>query len=253
MLIIMQGQGLAQIIDFKFCYIALNVFFAILGAALSQIKTIRGLGVFTCVNFVINIVVMATTMAGVALFDPVPSQSNHADLSEPLIRSAWVPSYSTGWYQQVSAAQLAVFSYGGAMVFTEFMAEMRKPRDFWKSALGAQFLCYALYMLFGIFVYSKQGQYTNILPTVNIDDRTFQGITNILGLICISVIAVMYSHFGCKVFYRNILRGYFRAPSLVKAKSTVFWSATVCAYWAVAWAIGECHLLETADLRICNS
>lgn len=150
----MEGQGLAQIIDFKFCYIALNVFFAIVGAALSQIKTIRGLGVFTCVNFVINMIVMVTTMVGVALFKPVPAQSGHADLSEPLIRSGWVPSYSLGWYEQVSGAQLAVFAYAGAMVFTEFMAEMRKPRDFWKAAFGAQFFCYAVYMLFGIFVYT---------------------------------------------------------------------------------------------------
>ena len=25
-----------------------------------------------------------------------------------------------------------VFAYGGAMIFPEFMAEMRRPMDFWK-------------------------------------------------------------------------------------------------------------------------
>ena len=47
-----------------------------------------------------------------------------------------------------------MFSYGGAMIFPEFMAEMRRPRDFWKAAFCAQFFCYALYMTFGIYVYS---------------------------------------------------------------------------------------------------
>lgn len=239
MLIIMSGQGLAEIIDWKFCYLALNVFFALLGAVLSQIKTIRGLGIFTVAGTVINVIVMSLTMAGVALYDPVPSQSGHADLSEPMVVAGWVPSYSRGWYQQISGCMLAVFAYGGAMIFTEFMAEMRRPRDFWKAAFGAQFFCYSLYMLFGLFVYSFQGQYTNILPTVNIDSILFQGLTNILGLICVTIIAVMYSHVGCKVFYRNVLRGYFKAPSLTAAKSTGYWSAVVCAYWAVAWVVGS--------------
>ncbi|GMK56337.1 hypothetical protein CspeluHIS016_0301770 [Cutaneotrichosporon spelunceum] len=239
MLIIMSGQGLAEIIDFKFCYLALNVFFALLGAVLSQIKTIRGLGMFTVIGTVTNLLVMALTMAGVALYDPVPSQSGHADLSEPKVVSGWVPSYSSGWYEQVSGCMRAVFAYGGAMIFTEFMAEMRRPRDFWKAAFGAQFFCYSLYMLFGMYVYSYQGQYTNILPTVNIDSVLFQGLTNILGLICVTIIAVMYSHIGAKVFYRNVMRGYFKAPSLTSSKSTLYWSAVVCGYWAVAWVIGS--------------
>ncbi|BEJ11713.1 hypothetical protein CspHIS471_0201730 [Cutaneotrichosporon sp. HIS471] len=239
MLIIMSGQGLAEIIDWKFCYLALNVFFALLGAILSQFKTIRGLGIFTVIGTVLNVIVMVLTMAGVALFDPVPSQSGHLDLSEPKIVGGWVPSYSKGWYEQISGCMLAVFAYGGAMIFTEFMAEMRRPRDFWKAAFGAQFFCYSLYMLFGLFVYSFQGQYTNILPTVNIDSILFQGLTNILGLICITIIAVMYSHIGCKVFYRNVMRGYFKAPSLTSTKSTLYWSAVVCGYWTVAWVVGS--------------
>jgi hypothetical protein len=239
MLIIMSGSGLAEIIDWKFCYLALNVFFALLGAILSQIKTIRGLGFFTVVGTVTNVIVMALTMAGVALYDPVPAQSGHVDLSEPKVVSGWTPSMSKGWYEQISGCMLAVFAYGGAMIFTEFMAEMRRPRDFWKSAFGAQFFCYSLYMLFGMFVYSFQGQYTNILPTVNIDNILFQGLTNILGLICVTIIAVMYSHIGCKVFYRNVLRGYFKAPSLTSAKSTGYWCAVVCGYWALAWVVGS--------------
>lgn len=38
MLLIMDGQALAQIIDYKFCYMALTVFFAILCMAIAQAK-----------------------------------------------------------------------------------------------------------------------------------------------------------------------------------------------------------------------
>jgi len=38
MLLIMDGQALSQIIDFKFCYLALTIFFALFCMALAQAK-----------------------------------------------------------------------------------------------------------------------------------------------------------------------------------------------------------------------
>lgn len=153
-LIIGNGQTLATIINYKFCYIVLNVFWALAGMLAGQIKSLRNFAWFTNLNIWLNLVVMAITMAGIALYAPVPSQSNHTDLSQPIIRSGWVPSYTVGWFEQVGGVQLAVFSYGGAMIFTEFMAEMRRPRDFWKAAFFSQLFCYLMYMFFGLFCYS---------------------------------------------------------------------------------------------------
>lgn len=33
---------------------------------------------------------------------------------------------------QVNGIMNMVFAYGGAMIFPEFLAEMRRPMDFWK-------------------------------------------------------------------------------------------------------------------------
>lgn len=238
MFIVMQGQALAQIIDFKFCYLALNVFFAVGGMVITQIRTIRNIAWFSNVNVFANLIIMFLTAYGVAMFDPVPGQSGHRDLSEPIILNSWIPA-GTDWHQQVAGVQLAVFAYGGAMIFVEFLAEMRRPADFWKAALCAQFLCWATYMFFGLFSYSMQGQYSAILPTVNMANLAFQGITNIIGVFCIFAISTLYAHIGCKLLYRVVLRGYFRAPSLTSRKSTVYWALTVIAYYIVAWAIGS--------------
>lgn len=149
-LIIGNGQTLATIIKFKFCYIALNVFWALAGMVIGQIKSLRSFGWFTNINIWLNIIVMVITMAGTAIYPPVPAQSDHKDLSQPIRKFGWVPppSYTggtgAGWYEQVSGVQYAVFAYGGAMIFTEFMAEMRRPRDFWKAALCAQLFCYLM-------------------------------------------------------------------------------------------------------------
>lgn len=152
--LIIDGHGLSQIIDFKFCFLALNVFFALLGMVLSQTRSLRNIAVITYFNFFLNIIIMVITMFGVTLYDPVPENSGHKDLSEPIRTSAWIPKESGSWVEQVGGVQLAVFAYAGATIFTEFMAEMRRPRDFWKAAFSAQLFVYVCYLFFGLFAYS---------------------------------------------------------------------------------------------------
>lgn len=63
-LIIGNGQTLASIINFKFCYIALNVFWAISGMIVGQVRSLRSFAWFTNVNIWLNIIVMIMTVSG---------------------------------------------------------------------------------------------------------------------------------------------------------------------------------------------
>jgi hypothetical protein len=83
-----------------------------------QVRSLRNFAWFANLNIWINILVMIMTMVGVAKYLPVPSQSGHTDLSDPIQVTGWVPGTTAGWYAQVTGVQLAVFSYGGAMIFT---------------------------------------------------------------------------------------------------------------------------------------
>jgi hypothetical protein len=56
----------------------------------------------------------------------------------PIIHSAGLPASTTGFIGAVDGLMQAVYAYGGAMLFIEFMAEMRRPRDFWKGMICAQ-------------------------------------------------------------------------------------------------------------------
>ncbi|KZP18705.1 hypothetical protein FIBSPDRAFT_893296 [Athelia psychrophila] len=239
LLIIGNGQTLASLIEFKFCYIALNVFFAILGGLGGQIRSLRNFAWFANINIWLNIIVMLMTMIGIAKYAPVPGESNHTSLADPIIVAGWVPSYTKGWYQQVSGVQLAVFAYGGAMIFTEFMAEMRRPKDFWKAAFVAQLFCYLMYMFFGLFCYSFQGQYSSILPALDFANRGLSLGANIIGLVSTAIASVLYANIGVKVLYENVLRAYFHAPELVTPKGRIVWTSSVIVYWALAWVIGS--------------
>ena len=52
---------------------------------------------------------MIMTIYGVAHYKPVPQLSEHKHVGK-IIVSGWIPSYTKGWYQQVSGVQLAVFA-----------------------------------------------------------------------------------------------------------------------------------------------
>jgi hypothetical protein len=126
------------------------------------------------------------------------------------------------------------------MIFTEFMAEMHRPREFWKVALLSQCFCYAVYMLFGLvgytymvvysllmsqFVYAKQGQSVSFLPNLNFQNSMLALVTNIISLVSTGVATVLYANIGVKVFYHNVLRAYLRAPHLGSKRGALIWPA----------------------------
>lgn len=62
---------------------------------------------------------------------------------------------------------------------------------------------------------------------------------NIIGLVSTGVACVLYANIGLKVFYHNVLRAYFRAPSLTTRAGSVNWAIAVVVYWCIAWIIGS--------------
>lgn len=54
-----------------------------------------------------------------------------------------------------SSADPVTDSYGGAILFVSFLAEMRRPWDFWKGLLCAQLFICLVYIFFGAFVRSS--------------------------------------------------------------------------------------------------
>src|ERR1700761_3771146 len=66
---------------------------------------------------------------------------------------------ATGFAGQFNGINSMVYSYGGALLFVAFLAEMRHPWDFWKGMLCAQSFICVVYIFFGAFVYGHYGQY----------------------------------------------------------------------------------------------
>jgi hypothetical protein len=92
----------------------------------------------------------------------------------------------------------AVFAYGGAMVFPEFMSEMKRPKDFLTAMWAAQAFIYFWYMFYGLFMYGYQGQY-NVNPSyLGIGSYDISTAGNVFAMLSAAIAAGLYGNIGLK-------------------------------------------------------
>jgi hypothetical protein len=146
-------------------------------------------------------------------------------------------SGGSGFVGSLNGLNQAVYSYGGAMLFISFLAEMRHPWDFWKGILCADIFIYVVYMFFGLFVYSYQGQYAFNPVMQGLSPYNWQTATNIMNIITGLIAAALYGNIGIKVAYVEVFQELFHAPPLTSKSGKWLWVALVPAYWVLAWVV----------------
>ena len=207
---------------------------------LGQIRTLQRLGWLANAAIWINLFVIFMTMGIVAhsgvLTDAAVAQNQGVTADQPITTTAGQRP-GTDFSLQIVGLMQAVYSYGGAMLFVEFMSEMKHPFDFWKGMLFAQLFIYFFYMFFGLFVYSFQGQFTINPAYQGIANFTWSVVANSLGLVSSLIAAILYGNIGIKVVYNNILIDLFKFPNLGTKAGKIRWIIVVPIYWGVAFVI----------------
>ncbi|KAG9312425.1 transmembrane amino acid transporter protein-domain-containing protein [Chiua virens] len=235
LIILGNGQGLSQMSQFELCLVfAMSSGCMILG----QIRTLQKFGWIANFSIWLNIITLVITMGAVAHTVPNYQAANTAYgiTPAPVQTMAINPQ---PFQNQLNGIMQIVFSYGGAMIFTEFMAEMRRPMDFWKAMACAQVFICLVYMFFGLFVYSYQGQFTLIIANQGISLYSLQTTTNAISLVAGLIAAALYGNIGVKIIYQNIFIELFRAPPLTVKAGKYFFAVLVIVYWALAYIIGS--------------
>ncbi|KAL1630881.1 hypothetical protein SLS54_000754 [Diplodia seriata] len=156
----------------------------------------------------------------------------------PVKTSAGAPSDLT-FVDNINGLMQAVYSYGGATMFCELMAEMRRPWDFWKALIVADAFIFLCYIVFGLVVYSSQGQFAFNPAYQGITPYAWQTVGNVLGLATGLVAACLYGNIGIKVLYANVGRSSVLGfPALEsRAGKRLFHAALVPMYWALAFIV----------------
>lgn len=158
-LTIQNGQALSQVSKFRLCYAVCPIIFVAAGFVLGQIRTLRRLGLIANFSVWINLLVIFITMGVMAhsppnfaisvlgsagaLVDPASVTPDQDGNYPPIKHYSYLPD-SDSLVGSLNGLMSGVFAYGGAQLFVEFMAEMRRPRDFLKAMWAAQFFIYAV-------------------------------------------------------------------------------------------------------------
>ncbi|KID93092.1 amino acid transporter [Metarhizium guizhouense ARSEF 977] len=250
-IIISNGEALSEAVKFKLCYAICCLVWALAGFVLGQIRTLQKFTWLANVAVFLNLLIMFITMGAAAHTPPLYSASaSSAGYSidpalvtpvngtyPPVQHSAALPD-SGNFAASLNGAMQAVYSYGGSMIFPEFMAEIRRPRDFLKGMWSAQLFIYICYMLYGLFMYGFQGQYVQTPAYLGISAYGLQTAGNSLAIVSALIAATLYGNIGIKVLYNNILVEFFKAPPLESKHGRYIWFALVPIYWSIAYVIG---------------
>lgn len=154
----------------------------------------------------------------------------------PIIHTAGLPD-TKNFIGAINGLMQAVYAYGGSMLFVEFMAEMKRPRDFFKAMICAQSFIYIAYMLYGLFLYAYQGQYCVNPSYQGVSPYAWQTVGNVLGIVSGLIAAGLYGNIGVKVLYNTVLVDFCRAPPLTSKMGKIMWAVIIPIYWSIAFII----------------
>ncbi|KAF8635158.1 hypothetical protein AX15_000500 [Amanita polypyramis BW_CC] len=232
------GQALSQITKGRLCFAVCIVIFPIIGIIIGQIRTLKNFSWFSNAAIWINLSIIFISMGFVAHSPPnyiAAKQSLGVDQG-PVVTLKFV---SLPLYSKINGVMNMVFAYGGAMIFPEIMAEMKRPMDFWKGLTLAQSIIFSAYLLYGCFVYAFQGQFTLPLAFQGVSKYAWQTVGNVLFFVTGIIAAGLYGNIGIKVIYINIVEGWFNGPRYLTFKGRIIWTFMVFIYWGVAFVIGS--------------
>lgn len=252
LIIISNGEALSEVSKFKLCYAICCLVWALAGFFIGQVRTLQKFGWLANFAVWINLLIMFISMGVAAHSPPLYSAAaasagysvnpalvtpNAAGVFPAVTHSAGLPD-PANFGASVNGLMQAVYAYGGAMLFTEFMSEMKRPYDFLKGMWGAQFFIYICYMIYGLFMYGYQGQYLQNPSYLGISPYNWQTAGNVLAMVSALIAAALYGNIGVKVLYNNIAVEFFRAPPLSQKNGKLLWVALIPIYWSIAFVVG---------------
>ena len=229
-----------------FCFTVDILVWGLLCMIMGQIRSLGRFAHIANSAVWMNIAICIITMVGVAVGGPyygifeqygqgAPYFQPSSYIPLPIKQYAIVPGNIS---DKIAGMNNMVFAWGGATIFCEVMAEMKRPMDFWKGMLCAQSLILVVYLFYGLFVYAYNGQFSYVTANMAIGSIGLQNAGNVLTIITGIIAMVLYGNIGIKVIYQGFLLTDFDFSSLTSRKGTFAWAGFVVVYWAIAYILG---------------
>ncbi|MCJ1359787.1 MAG: hypothetical protein MMC33_009790 [Icmadophila ericetorum] len=252
LIVISNGQAISQVSKFRLCYAICCLIWAVIGFGIGQVRTLAKYGWLANLAIWMNLMIMFISMGVIAHSPPNYAISILGSAGGAVNASTITPDAagnypavihynglpaSAGFTGAINGLLQGVYAYGGAQLFIEFMAEMKRPYDFIKAMWGAQFFIYTCYMVYGCFVYYYQGQYSYQIAYQGVSPYAWQTVGNMIAVLSGIIAAGLYGNIGIKVIYNNLLMDLANFPPLTTKKGKILWAIIVPIYWTIAFIV----------------
>ncbi|KAJ5553154.1 hypothetical protein N7494_002532 [Penicillium frequentans] len=244
-LILQSGQIIGQLSGGIICYFACFAIFTAVGIAGGMMRGLQHVGWLANGAVWMNVTSFIIVMVAASHF-PVNYQAT--TLSTRIHNIAPIRTFvgpppaeyqpaAVGFSGQLNGINQMVYSWGGALLFIAFLAEMRHPMDFWKGLLCAQiFICF-VYIFFGVFVYSFYGQYSAQVVTTAVQPFALQTVGNVFTLVTTAISSTMYFNVGMKTVYMEVFQEVFNFPTITTRRGRWMWYILGPIYWILALVV----------------
>ena len=212
-----------------------------MGCILNQIRTLKRYSWLASAAIWLNLLVIFLSMGFIAHSPPNYAAANAAyglstgNNAAPVVKQAFA---SYPFFERINGVMNIVYAYGGATIFAQIIAEMRRPMDFLKAFSVAQAVIFTVYITYGLYVYSFQGQFTLPVAFQGVSHHSWQTVGNVLNLIAGMIAGGLYGNIGLKIVYVNVIEDFFKGPPLLSTRGRFAWSALVIVFWWVGFVIG---------------
>ncbi|KAJ5378924.1 hypothetical protein N7509_012043 [Penicillium cosmopolitanum] len=194
---------------------------------LAHIATVSAL--FTFIS-----VILATIFVGIE-----GHPTNYPEAGEPLVSA--LPPKGTTFVQGMNAFLNISYTFIGQITLPSFIAEMKEPRDFWKSVTAVTIAEVIVFSLVGSIVYVYTGSQTEYMKAPafgSISNEVYKKVSFSFMIPTIIFLGVLYASVSARFIFFRLFEG-----TRHKSSNTVVgwasWAAILAALWIAAWIVAE--------------
>ncbi|KAJ5160310.1 uncharacterized protein N7482_007314 [Penicillium canariense] len=194
-------------------------------SALSRVATFSAL--FTFIS-----VLLATIFIAVE-----PHPAGYPEKGDPIVLA--IPAKGTSFITGMSAFLNISYTFIGQITLPSFIAEMKEPRDFWKSVTAVTIAEVIVFSLVGAVVYGYTGgQYVTAPAFGSLSNETYKKVSFSFMIPTIIFLGVLYASVSARFIFFRLFEG-----TRHKGNNTVVgwaaWAAILAVLWVLAWIIAE--------------
>ncbi|KAG7822524.1 hypothetical protein KL909_004212 [Ogataea angusta] len=220
--------------DARYCWTGLLIALCAALGVISSLKTFSNVGKFCLVVSAINYVNLFVQMG----YFGEPNWANAKNLlgldKDTIVTYVVAPQLLVNKLVAVSNIS---YVFAGSVVFPEIISEMKRPWDFWKSMIAAQTAIVCIYLVYGNYVYAKQGQFSNSPSVFGLSDMTALKGLSVVTFVVGVFQAVFYGHVNTKIIYKNYLPRIFHDLDVRTRKGQLLWYAATAVVWVIIYIV----------------